>query len=246
MKNKIICFTSALCLLISCLFLFSACGETKNNNCYVDAKSLPQHVQFVTECGTGGQGTDNNGKTYYLKESKLYFQVTLDEGYQIGTLKIFANDSQPTFCYKAWSSDHSKICYVYEYTIKSSVQITFSGNVEKLNTTYSFEVSEFYDSAHDNDVFLYFAKNSEYGLEKDTYTLGEIKHKQINLIGKTAIEFQVYSDTLALNDGNVYAEFSEQVNLNEKQFESVGSGSRYAYNFKFYTDSQLKIIIDLT
>ncbi len=174
MKKKFLSFILAICLIIPCAFMLTACGGDGDKNYNVNINTFKNSIQTKLQDGvkeislvdaTGIQdytkGThigDELGlevKKYEVeKGKKLVLLVTLEPGYEINDVTIKADgyngeDIEPEEAYTESPQDSWIYSFVVTESLSKELWITFDGTPAKRTQTITLSESnvEFFDQA---------------------------------------------------------------------------------------------------
>ena len=174
MKKKFLTFLLAICLIIPCAFMMTACGGDGDKNFNVNINTFKNSIQtelqdgvkeirLVDATGIGNYTTgthigDELGleiKKYEVeKGKKLVLLVTLEPGYEINDVTIKADgyngeDIEPEEAYTESSQDGWIYSFVVTDSLSRELWITFDGAPAKRTQTITLSESnvEFFDQA---------------------------------------------------------------------------------------------------
>ncbi|MBQ7352040.1 MAG: hypothetical protein IJW59_04210 [Clostridia bacterium] len=174
MKKKILTFLLAICLILPCAFMLTACGGDGDKNFNVNINTFKNSIQTELQDGvkeirlvdaTGIEnytiGThigDDLGlevkKFEVEKGKKLVLLVTLERGYEINDVTIKADgyngeDIEPEEAYTESPQDSWIYSFVVTESLSKELWITFDGAPAKRTQTITLSESnvEFFDQA---------------------------------------------------------------------------------------------------
>jgi len=172
MKKKILSFILAICLIIPCAFMLTACGGDGDKNYNVNINTFKNSIQTELQDGvkeislvdatgiqdytTGTHIGDELGleiKSYEVeKGKKLVLLVTLEPGYEINDVTIKADgyngeDIEPEEAYTESPQDSWIYSFVVTESLSKELWITFDGIPAKRTQTITLSESnvEFFD-----------------------------------------------------------------------------------------------------
>ena len=145
MKKNLLTFMLALCLVIPCAVMLSACGGNNKCRCTID-DTLPEYVSFDIS-DNGSYSSDDKG-IYFDKDKNLTITIRFELGYDIGTLKVFANGEEINLI-----KDNDT--YTGSYTCTQDFSITFTGTTEMVVSNINLKYEPFINiDEYENDIYM--------------------------------------------------------------------------------------------
>lgn len=137
-----------MCFVATTMFFLSACNKG-NNWIYVTQVPTIEHMQVRLTNEDGNESIQDDVQ-YFLPNEKVVVVLTPNEGYGIGSLRLFFNDVELTFnlqddCYKSNLVSLDGV---------SEIKITKLGSAELLTYEMNFSFVDFSNDKTENDAVL--------------------------------------------------------------------------------------------
>lgn len=209
MKKNLLTFMFALCLIIPCAVMLSACGGNNKCCCTIE-DTLPEYVTFDIS-DNGSYSSDDKG-VYFDKDKNLTITIRFELGYDIGTLKVFANGEEINLIKNNGE-------YTGSYTCTQDFSITFTGTTEMVVSNINLKYEPFINiDEYENDIYMKIVNYENYGFTKEIYTLSEIKIMASNGINMNVRALEPFE----------YYIYANGYNFGIENFQSIVAGDDYA------------------
>lgn len=192
MKKKIVGLVLAFCVTLSMAFLLSACGGG-TEKCYFTIAQLSG-----VECEiTAPSGVTDEGDGYYvLKDEECSVYISIDEGYEIGDLKVYVNSSEIAM---EIAPSSVKRTYKGTFVAKSDFDVTFTGSVKEIESTATLNYITDSIFGVEDEIFVKFGSYTS-ELSDSVYTLTSLKEflgaegKQITVKATEPLIVYIYAN----------------------------------------------------
>ena len=215
--NLIFSIVTSFCLMLSAMFILTACGNKAPKCFYFTVDALPVHVEEVFILSTtGGKGSDDKGD--FLVEgdiAEVWFNI--EEGYNLGTLKVLSNGEELTL------SEDGEYSYKATFEPTEDFAITFTGAVAPKVANIRIDYGSMYSGYHDR-IMVEIDRYDLFGLGKEKMNFSEFK-EAVGNIGNSV--FQIDYDTPVTF--SVYTTGEYDFAISETAFVDVLQGGYYAY-----------------
>ena len=250
--NLIFSIVTSFCLMLSAMFILTACGNKAPKCFYFTVDALPVHVEEVFILSTtGGKGSDDKGD--FLVEgdiAEVWFNI--EEGYNLGTLKVLSNGEELTL------SEDGEHCYKATFEPTEDFAITFTGTVAPKVANVRIAYGSMYSGYHDR-IMVEIDRYDLFGLEKEKMNFSEFKEAVGNIGNSvfpidydTPVTFSVYttgeydfaiSETAFVDvlQGGYYAYIGYKSTGIEKIADEENQKYGYIVTIRFYSDCTVKI-----
>ena len=176
-QNLIFSIVTSFCVMLSAMFIFTACGNKAPKCFYFTVDAFPVHVEEVFILSTtGGKGSDDKGD--FLVEgdiAEVWFNI--EEGYNLGTLKVLSNGEELTL------SEAGEYSYKATFEPTEDFVISFTGAVAPKVAYLGLEVHSWNSNYHDRIM-----------VEIDRYELFDFEEKEMTFSKfKNAVENKSFS-----------------------------------------------------
>ena len=123
-RNLFLSLVTSFCLILSAMFILTACGEKAPKYYYFTIDTLPAHVSNVIVLNTnGGYASDSKGK-FLVEGDVADVFIYIEEGYTLGSLKVLSNGEELVL-----SKEDGEYCYRATFEPTKDFAITFSGAI---------------------------------------------------------------------------------------------------------------------
>lgn len=232
--RKILTVSIIVIAMVAVAFTFVACSDKSADKTYTVSFSSGniEGINTINYSYTGAVVTE--GKTYNVNaDTSFYFVVVIDEGFEIGTLKVEANGTEikPS----SVRAEEGSLTYVeYGVEVKSDVSIVLSGELSKKTLELTSEYSGLSDLANDKELvsatysaeFIGKVTDKREGIATIEELAEFVGNKKVSYGDKLIIKTVVSGDTIIFpspfdRTGNYAEEVKHTATINGKTYTRV-------------------------
>lgn len=239
MKKRVLPFIFMLLTAALCALLLVACnGNKKAKEAAFSMQTLPNGVLHCTISDEDG----GMRQAPFYKDETLKIVLTLEENYEVGTLKLIINGAEQAL----EQNDTQLSCRI---TVGDELHITFIGEAKTIEYSVTLradgaDVSDEYKS----QLLIAFEDGTDYGLSKTEFNFAEFidlcnNGTVLSVSSSDAIIVRLYTKGYNLgiqSQCEIVDETAGTISVNGNFFED-GTDYGFQYNFEIRNDSQLNI-----